>query len=138
MARTAEEKRLYLRDYYAANKARMNEQSRQWAIQNADKRRDIANKWARSNAEQRRAYKLKSRYGVTPAQYDAMVEAQGGQCSICGTAPGGEKLVVDHMHSTGRVRSLLCRKCNSAIGLLRDDPDVIYAAAAYVRKHNAH
>jgi len=57
---------------------------------------------------------------------------------VCRTdKPGGrkERWHIDHDHVTGQVRGLLCGKCNSAIGLLQDDPEIIRAAAKYVMKH---
>jgi len=56
---------------------------------------------------------LKRRYGITPEQYDLMLERQGGGCAICGRLPKpGRRLAVDHDHATKRVRGLLCFQCN--------------------------
>ena len=79
-----------------------------------------------------RAYHLKRRYGITAAEADAMLVAQGGLCSICRTAPAGH---VDHDHETGAVRALLCFNCNGGLGQFRDDPAVLRAAADYVEHH---
>lgn len=73
------------------------------------------------------------RYGVTPERYDEMVLEQNGLCAF-GHVPEGP-LVIDHCHVTGRVRGLLCRHCNWAIGLLRDDPERARLAAAYLSAH---
>ncbi len=77
------------------------------------------------------------RYGLTEEEYDAMNEAQGGRCAICGTTKCGtldtERLCIDHDHITGKVRGLLCRLCNAGIGQLKDDPERLEAAAAYLR-----
>lgn len=72
---------------------------------------------------------LKRHYGLTEAERDEMIDAQGGLCAICRTAPA---VHVDHCHTTGRVRGVLCFNCNSAIGKLGDDPDVIRRAIAYL------
>ncbi|MES9523450.1 endonuclease VII domain-containing protein [Streptomyces capoamus] len=72
---------------------------------------------------------LKRAYGITEAERDAMVVAQRGLCAICLDAPPAH---VDHCHKTGRVRGVLCFNCNSAIGKLRDDPDVGRRAVAYL------
>ncbi len=63
-----------------------------------------------------------------------MLAEQGGGCAVCGDPPGRTALHVDHCHDTGLVRGLLCFRCNSAIGNLRDDPDIIAAALAYVTR----
>lgn len=60
------------------------------------------------------------------------------RCAICFEAPRlGERLAVDHCHETGVVRGLLCRRCNTGIGLLRDDPMVLNAAVAYLEARDA-
>jgi len=74
---------------------------------------------------------LKAKYGITLEEYAAMLARQEGQCAICGAA--GEKLVVDHNHTTGRVRSLLCHLCNALIGCAREDITILVRAAAYLR-----
>ncbi|MCI4340581.1 MAG: endonuclease domain-containing protein [Thermoplasmata archaeon] len=80
-------------------------------------------------AEKFRNQSLKSRYGITSAQFDAMAEEQGGACKICGLI---KKLVVDHDHVTGRVRGLLCDKCNRALGGFGDCPAVLKRALLYL------
>src|SRR5690606_16122139 len=51
-------------------------------------------------------------YGLTPAEYDALLEAQGGRCAICRARPKSKRLAVDHDHGSGAVRGLLCSRCN--------------------------
>jgi hypothetical protein len=78
---------------------------------------------------------LRRKYGISLADFDSMATAQGGRCAICGTGePGGNygNLHVDHCHETGAVRGLLCTRCNTGIGLLRESPVALRAAAAYI------
>ena len=74
------------------------------------------------------------RYGITKEQYLAMLDEQGGACAICRGAPDGKdkSLVVDHDHKTGKVRGLLCNKCNWAIGHFKDDSDRMMNAITYL------
>lgn len=82
--------------------------------------------------------RLRSVYGITLAEFEAMAIGQEGLCAICRLSPvgrgKGDVLVVDHCHKAGHVRSLLCGNCNIAIGLLLDDPAIVDAAAAYLRR----
>lgn len=80
--------------------------------------------------EARREAKLRKKYGITGAEYNAMREEQEGSCLICRGRP--DVLVVDHCHKTGRVRGLLCASCNTALGYLYDSPEVASAAAEYL------
>jgi hypothetical protein len=76
---------------------------------------------------------LRRRYGITGADFDAMVEAQGGTCAVCDQKPEH----VDHDHGTGRVRGILCFNCNQALGNVRDNPDVLRCLARYLDLHNS-
>ena len=79
---------------------------------------------------------LRNKYGLTTVRFDEMLSAQNGKCAICGaTAPNHHKkrLNVDHCHKTGAVRGLLCDACNRAIGLLKDDPEIMKRAISYIQ-----
>ena len=68
-----------------------------------------------------RKKELKKKYGITLEQYDEMFEAQGGICAICKESDiTGKRLSIDHDHETGKVRGLLCGKCNTRIGVLEN------------------
>lgn len=79
---------------------------------------------------------LKRRYGITPEDYDSMLEAQEGLCAICGGGcKTGRRLAVDHDHETKAVRALLCAACNQGLGNFADSPETLEAAARYLRSH---
>ena len=91
-------------------------------------------RYRRSSGE-RRAYDMKSKYGITPEQYEEMLAAQGGVCAICKKGDPKHKSdnwPIDHNHSTGEVRGLLCSPCNTLIGLAQEDVDILMSAAAYL------
>lgn len=70
---------------------------------------------------------------ITLAEYRSIVAASGGKCLICVRAFGIDvRMVIDHRHSTGQLRSAICSGCNTALGMLRDNPEVAEAAAAYL------
>lgn len=92
---------------------------------------------------------LGQNWGMTRSEYEEMIERQGGGCAICGH-PGSEKnrLAIDHDHACcpgkkGRktcgkcIRAILCTRCNAGLGQFFDDPEILEAAAAYVRSHSA-
>ncbi|WOL25647.1 hypothetical protein [Pectobacterium phage PcaP1EGY] len=82
---------------------------------------------------------LKRNYGITLDTYEVMLTEQNHKCKICGgdgfiMNPNRHKLklVVDHCHTTGKVRGLLCHNCNRALGLLQDSEESLRAAIAYL------
>jgi hypothetical protein len=100
-------------------------------------------KWRTVNKQRRHEINRKSRlkrHNLCHADYLVMLDQQGGCCKICGsTDPGstqGRKrryLCVDHCHATGRVRGLLCSKCNTGLGSFGDDTARLQAAIEYLR-----
>lgn len=80
---------------------------------------------------QRSTY-LQKTYGLTEADYAAMLAEQNGRCRICGKAPKTRLLQVDHDHVTGRIRGLLCLRCNQALGRFEYSLAVLEALLLYV------
>ena len=96
-------------------------------------------RWQRENHDrfrrtQRRSM-LKRKYGLTEESLTLLIDGQQGVCLICETKLDATNLNVDHDHATGRVRGVLCARCNKTIGLLRDDPRLLRNAAAYLRSY---
>lgn len=69
---------------------------------------------------------------LSPEDYEALLQHQGGVCAICGRKPK-ERLVIDHSHSSGLVRGLLCNRCNLGLGLFEDDQKRLLAAIQYLK-----
>ncbi len=76
-----------------------------------------------------REYHYKRYYNISLDEVEKMAEEQDFRCAICGEHT---KLYVDHDHETGRVRGLLCHKCNTAIGLMNDDEGILQNAITYL------
>lgn len=91
--------------------------------------------------EAQRHYGLKRYYGLSGEQYGAMVANQKGLCGICkkpetAVFNGAPKVLhVDHCHATDQIRELLCGSCNGMLGLAKDSPETLRAAADYIEKH---
>ena len=77
-------------------------------------------------------------YGITLDDYDRMLTSQNNRCAICNNTSTGRKgtkyFAVDHCHTTGKVRGLLCHGCNAGIGYMKDDIELLEKAIAYLRE----
>lgn len=102
-------------------------------------------KWtADETASYSRAWTLKKKFGISLDHYDEMLAAQNGVCAICGGKESHvhksgklKDLSVDHCHTNGNVRGLLCVKCNRALGCLEDSVPRLKRAIAYLEKSKA-
>jgi hypothetical protein len=126
------------------------EQHRQWRANNTERVKDWHRKYAQTperkaaHRDRQRHYhykdpqaqadrNMRKKYGITLEQYQAMLEKQDGVCAVCGEGcKSGRALSVDHNHTTGQLRGLLCGNCNRGIGYLQDDPELIRAALEYI------
>lgn len=106
-----EERRGWSRNYYQKNKEKI-----------------IEHRKCYRDAEHR-----ERKYGITKRRYENMLYLQGGKCRICGNLERDRRLSVDHCHNTGKVRGLLCRRCNLALGFFDDDIDRVKKALTYLK-----
>lgn len=95
--------------------------------------------WRVENKQKMRENNYKKSYGVTIEDYDKMFKQQDGKCSICFSAETKNKnygyFAIDHCHKTGKVRGLLCDKCNTALGSFQDSPEVLLRAIQYLKEN---
>lgn len=108
--------------------------------------RERVKQWRKDNPEKRRAQQrletkrggrkkhLKRSYGLSLEEYNQMFEDQHGSCKICGVHQSqlAKPLFVDHCHTTGAVRGLLCTHCNFVLGYARDNPVILQSAINYL------
>jgi len=103
---------------------------------NRDKINSLAREWKASNKDKQRDAKLKERYGISLLEYNKMYSEQSGLCAICGSSEVKRKnstnFLVDHCHETGRVRGLLCYKCNVGLGAFEDNKQFLLSAISYL------
>lgn len=102
---------------------------------NIEKHNAVRREHYRRNPEKYREYNL-SRYGITSAEYDAILAAQGHRCACCGTTANrdGKRLFVDHDHETGAIRGIICRNCNRGISALGDGIEGVRRALDYLER----
>lgn len=129
-----EDKRM-LSGRQSACRACARERSAQWREKNPE-RYEALKKQGRSERQKLRRFEvhLQQTYEMTLVDYQEILARQNGLCAVCRNlhVGRGSRLHVDHCHETGRVRGLLCGNCNTAIGLLKEDPALFEAAVRYL------
>lgn len=146
-----EERKKYLNDYYKNNpeKYKLNQEKKD--KKNARRREQYANdesvrlsalkqakEWQENNPDKRKNQRLKQ-YGITLDDMNKIMEEQEHKCAICGYEDIEDKKmfpVIDHCHTSGIVRGILCSKCNKGIGLFNDNVDFLISASNYLKKFN--
>lgn len=124
----------------------MNKYQLKWLAKNPDYHKEYYKKnAARYIAKSRRRYKekreeirderLQALYDITLSAYTDMLASQNGACKICKRAPTANQiLAVDHCHTTGRVRGLLCNNCNNGLGRFKDNTYLLQSAIDYLNE----
>jgi len=82
-------------------------------------------------------YHLKKTYGITIQDYDKLLEAQKGKCAICKGGTSKNFFAVDHNHKNGRIRGLLCARCNTGLARFMDSYTNVARAARYLKDDGA-
>lgn len=119
------------RAYYLTHKEVYLTSKRKWYKKNKAKADRKSAQWYHRNKERTRVNQLCWKYSLTKEQYNILHTKQKGRCKICNRkAP----LVIDHDHTTGRVRGLLCTYCNTMLGMSKDNPNTLSRASAYLRR----
>lgn len=103
-----------------------------------EKRKLFSKQYCKKNPEKRRNTLLKNKYKITTEDFLKIHSSQNGCCAICNISEEnfGKFLSVDHEHSSGKVRGLLCQKCNLLLGNAKDSIDILIKAIEYLGKHN--
>lgn len=118
--------------WYAQNREREIARVVAWRRANPERYAERQRKYREDGRRDYRAEHLRKTFGLTQADYDALLAAQGGGCAICRRKPEKISLHVDHDHQTGEVRSLLCFRCNGGAGQFKEDVDLLARAIDYL------
>lgn len=136
--------REYSKQNYKENRDIRLKQTAEYAKTHPEVRRKAVRKYRSSlTPEQRstlyRRCDLLRNFGLTPIEYEKIFESQDGVCAICKRiCSSGRRLAVDHCHMTGRVRGLLCSRCNLGIGQFNDSVELLEAAIEYLGSREAY
>lgn len=140
MGATTSAERAYARAYYLANQDRLRAKDRAYYAANREQKKAKHRARYAANPMLKRIEHLRHAFGITHADYLALLAGQGGCCAICRTDTPGAKDIffhIDHDHVTGRIRGLLCMSCNAGLGSLGDDLERLEKAVEYLRQARA-
>lgn len=122
------------KDWYQRNRERAKQKYRDWREENIDKVRA----YRKQNRAKHYRQEVMRKYGVDEGWFDAQLKKQGNRCECCNRkfAWGDKQKTphVDHCHESGKVRGILCNRCNFVLGLSNDDQDLLSTLAEYLRK----
>lgn len=128
------------KEWYEKNKERLRAKQRAYYAVNAEKRKEYAAKYREQNGHdiglKKRIDFIRSQYGVEMEEYLKMYAECSGKCTICKVLEEdmGHRMCVDHCHETGKVRGLLCKRCNAGLGQFKDNPELLIKAAEYLKR----
>lgn len=133
---TKDEANAKVRKLRAADPGKFRIKDREYYFKNKEQKLATNREWARKHPYRMRSWELKRKYGLTDAQFTDLFNKQDGKCAICKRIPEGRtrwgRLNVDHCHITGKVRGLLCSHCNTVLGYMDDNPELLLSAAKYL------
>lgn len=119
--------------YLASDREANNARQKKYAALNREKVNAKQLARHRNNPQRTAEIARLSKYGVTPERYMQLREEQKDSCAVCKLP---KKLCVDHNHSSGQVRGLLCQTCNRALGMIKDSVSIAEALVEYLKKHS--
>lgn len=133
----------YRKKYYKEHVDTLKERGRRYYREHpenykehAERIKRASKKYNKTHYKEIRERRIKYKYGITLEQYDEMFAVQDGVCAICGGVnPNNGRLCVDHDHTTGKVRGLLCQSCNSVIGYIKENIGVLLNMGVYLEKY---
>lgn len=132
-----EERNTQNRIRWSINKDRNHVTQKKYRMKNQEKCRWLSKQWREANPGYQRNFLMKKKYGIGVEEYNKLLQQQNGRCYICQDLSENGRdgfLHIDHDHSTGKIRGLLCSTCNAGLGMLKDHPDILMKAAFYLSR----
>ena len=145
----------YKESYRRQHRKELNEKQKQYYRENREKKLEYSKKYYSEHRSEvleyfRKRYKnpevklrqkarsRQKRYGLSSIEYNKMINKQKNKCAVCPTKLSklpSKQVHVDHDHKTGKVRGLLCQKCNLALGLLKENLLIVRSLLKYLGKY---
>lgn len=128
-----EEKKAYDKAYRAAHLEKRNAYNKTYYYAHREERKVWGRAYYYAHREEKSHYHRRRKHGISQAEFAVLLEKQGHRCAICYTNEFGSRgPIIDHDHSTGKIRGILCTNCNTALGLIKDSSVRLRKAAEYL------
>jgi hypothetical protein len=125
-------------NHYSKNKTKRLLWQKDYYKNNTESVKNRGKDWRKANKNHSENYDLLRNYGITAEQKQQMIEQQNNSCAICQNKFKDKKSAhVDHCHTTGKVRSILCSGCNTGLGLFKESQMYLKSALLYLKKYNS-
>lgn len=136
MLKNKASKKEYDKAYSKNNCKKIMDRVLKWQKENPERNNEKSRRWVKTNKDRRNAIIRKSKYGISDEEYKKMLSDQNECCAICGISQCKLKRIlhVDHCHITKKVRGLLCKNCNLAIGFIEDNLNSAKMIVKYLSK----
>lgn len=133
-------RKAYSKKYYQEHKQQLKKCASEHYYKNKGKKKRYAKKYREEHKEEDFEWRIKRNFGLSKDDWNILFSKQSGCCAICGKHQKDlrRKLGIDHNHSTGQIRGLLCNPCNAAIGSLRADSgiELLQKAIEYIKDYS--
>ena len=133
MPKTVEKNREAVRRFRKNNPDGAAAINKKYSLSKPQKVASLKKRWQQANPEKQAIANRLSKYGLSNEVYKQLLNEQAGVCKTCGGL-GKVGLVVDHDHTTGKVRGVLCRECNAALGFIKDDVRTLSNMINYLKE----
>ena len=123
------------KQYYETHKKEKKQYDKQYYKTHREGTIEHQKQYNKTHREEIKQYGLKKRYNISIEEFNQMLVNQNHKCKICGVDElnaGKKGLSVDHDHKSGKVRGLLCSNCNTAVGLLKENINILKSAIKYL------
>jgi hypothetical protein len=123
------------KEYYDTHKKERIEYSKEYRKNNVEKIRKYRRQYDKNNSLKKKNTDIKRKYGITLEEYNIIHNKQENKCLICGKHQSEIKIpfAIDHNHKTGKIRGLLCGKCNLGLGYFDDNINLLLKAVKYLK-----
>lgn len=125
----------YSKKWREKNKSKLNEYHRKYYQKTKEKRNELAKEYRKKNKAHKKDYSLKWLYGISLDDFHRMLDNQNNKCLICHRDFNIRlRPYVDHNHITGKIRGVLCRRCNQVLGLVYEDTSILNYMVKYLNR----